>query len=245
MLKQILILVLVLIFITDADFIVKGKVKKRNTIIKINDNFPPRCFNNSVFRNNDTLKRIVFASKYIFTGKISSEQKRKRGKFQRVIFKVFVRRILKGDVGALSDILNFETRTLNSSNRAYLLAESSWNRRCSGSLAGQGWAALLFSGEEFSSPLKLLIEPVPTNLESIRRVKALIKGKNRKIIFSNVMFSVQNISLSKNIFQYNIILQKIMQKITHFLNGSHWRVFLVLPIVFWSIKYNIKSLNII
>lgn len=182
MLKQTLIVVFVLIFITDADFIVKGKVKKRNTIIKINDNFPPRCFNNnSVFRNNDTLKRIVFASKYIFTGKISSEQKRKRGKFKRVIFKVFVRRILKGDVGALSDILNFETRTLNSSNRAYLLAESSWNRRCPGSSAGQGWAALLFSGEEFSSPLKLLIDPVPSNLESIRRVKALIKGNNLMI----------------------------------------------------------------
>ncbi|CAD0194847.1 unnamed protein product [Chrysodeixis includens] len=178
MLKQILIVVFVLICITDADFIVKGKVKKRNTIIKINTDSPPRCFNNnSVFRNNDTLKRIVFASKYIFTGKISSEQKRKRGKFKRVIFKVFVRRILKGDVGALSDILNFETRTLNSSNRAYLLAESnSWSRRCAGSSAGQGWAALLFSGEEFSSPLKLLIDPVPTNLESIRRVKALIKG---------------------------------------------------------------------
>lgn len=179
MLKPILIIVFVLIFITDADFIVKGKVKKRNTVIKINDHFPPRCFNNNtVFRNNDTLKRIVFTSKYIFTGKISSEQKRKRG--NRSIYKVFVRRILKGDVGALSEILNFETRTFNSSNRAYLLAESRSKRGCVGN--AQGWAALLFSGAEFTSPLKLLIDPVPSNLDSVRRVKALIKGKyDRKV----------------------------------------------------------------
>lgn len=176
MLKQILIIVFVLILITKADFIVKGQVKKRNTVIKINDNSPPRCFNNnSVFRNNDTLKRIVFESKYIFTGKISSEQKRKRGKLKRSIFKVFVRRILKGDVGALSEILNFETRTFNSSNRAYLLAEShSAKRGCVGN--SQGWAALLFSGEEFTSPLKLLVDPVPSNLDIVRRVKAIIKG---------------------------------------------------------------------
>lgn len=175
MLKPITILVLVLIFMTTADFIVKGNVKKRNTVIKINDNFPRRCLNNnSVFRNNDTLKRIVLESKYIFTGKISSEQKRKRGKFKRSIFKVFVRRVLKGDFGALSEILNFETRTFNSSNRAYLLAESSaWRRGCVGH--SQGWGALLFSAE-FSSPLKLLVDPVPSNIDIVRRVKSAIKG---------------------------------------------------------------------
>lgn len=183
MLKLILIIVFVLICITDADFIVKGQVKKRNTVIKINDNFPPRCFNNnSVFRNNDTLKRIVFAAKYIFTGKISTEQKWKRGKFKRSIYKVFVRRILKGDVEALSEILNFETRTFNSSNRAYLLAEGGLMKRgCVGN--SQGWAALLFSADEFTSPLKLLVDPVPSNLDGVRRVKALIKGKhNRKAL---------------------------------------------------------------
>lgn len=178
MLKQIIIIVLVLTFITHAAFNLKGKVKKRNTIIKINDNFPRECFNNnSVFRNNDTLKRIVFQSKYIFTGKISSEQKRKRGKFKKSVFKVFVRRVLKGDFGALSEILNFETRTFNSSNRAYLLAESrSWRQGCVGH--PQGWAALLFSGGEFTSPLKLLVDPVPSNLDSVRRVKSAIKGKS-------------------------------------------------------------------
>lgn len=178
MLKPIVIVVVfVFICITNADFVVKGQVKKRNTVIKINDYSPPRCFkDNSIFRNNDTLKRIVFASKYIFTGKISSEQKRKRGKFRRSIFKVFVRRILKGDVGALSEILNFETRTFNSSNRAYLLAEGrSLKHSCVSN--SQGWAALLFSAEEFTSPLKLLVDPIPTNLDGVRRVKALIKGK--------------------------------------------------------------------
>lgn len=176
-LVPIAIALLLFIFATTADFIINGKVKKRNTVIKINENFPPPCFyNNSIFKNNDTLQRIVLTSRYIFTGKISNVQKRRRGneKWKRNVFKVFVRRVLKGDVGALSDILNFETRTSNSSSRAYVLAEGEMVRKgCTA--VSKGWAALLFS-EELSSPLKLLIDPVPSSLEYVRRVKAMIKG---------------------------------------------------------------------
>lgn len=180
MIKATSIIVFLLIFTASADFVLKGKVKKRNTVIKINETTPPSCFaNNSVFRNNDTLRRIVFASKYIFTGKISSVV-RKRGKVRRKIYKVFVRRVLKGDVGVLSDVLYFETRTQNSSNRAYVFVEGkSWRRGCMS--PPRGWAALLFSGGEFSSPLKLLVDPVPTNLESVRRVKTALRGKKLTI----------------------------------------------------------------
>lgn len=168
---------LALIFTTDADFVIKGKVRKRNTVIKINDISPLRCYgSNSILRNNDTLKRIVLASKYIFTGKISGELRRKRGKVKKKIFKVFVRRVLKGDVGDLSDAINFETRTFNSSNRAYVFVEGkSWKKDCSSGFQ-LGSAALLFSGGEFDSPLKLLVDPVPMKLEYVRRVKAVIKG---------------------------------------------------------------------
>lgn len=190
MTKFALIVITLSLFILapEAEFVIKGKVKKRNTVIKINENFPPSCFyNNSIFKNNDTLKRVVFASKYIFTGKISSFQKKRRGneKFKRNVFKVFVRRVLKGDIGALSDILNFETRTTNSSSRAYVFAEGGAVRKgCAG--ASNGWAALMFS-REFSSPLKLLIDPVPTSLESVRRIKAVLRGKS--ITYSNAYIS--------------------------------------------------------
>ncbi|KAG6440429.1 hypothetical protein O3G_MSEX001336 [Manduca sexta] len=172
--KLIIFTVLLLICATDADFVINGKVKKRNTIIKINDNIHSKCYNNTVFRNNETLKRVVLDSKYIFTGKISNAQNRKRGKIKSNVFKVFVRRVLKGDVDLLSEMLYFETRTLNSSNRAYIFAESrSQKQSCVG--ASQGWAALLFSKGEFSSPLKLLVDPIPSNLDIVRRVKAVIK----------------------------------------------------------------------
>lgn len=176
--KLILVIVPVwlLVILTDANFVIKGNVKKRNTVIKINDNFPPPCFyNNSIFRNNGTLRRIVFASKYIFTGKISSVQRRRRDNGKpRSVIKVFIRRVLKGDIGAFSDILNFETRTKNSSSRAYVFAEGKiWQRRCAG--ASQGWAAIMFSAD-YSSPLKLLTDPVPSSLDVVRKVKAMIKG---------------------------------------------------------------------
>lgn len=174
MTKIIFILILFVFVSIDASFVIKGKVKKRNTIIKINDNFPPPCFyNNSIFKNNNTLKRIVFSAEYIFTGKISSVQKRSKNGRSRSVFKVFIRRVLKGDIGEFGDLLNFETRTSNSSSRAFLFAEGGyWRKGCAGA---SGWAALLF-GEEFSAPLKLLVDPIPTNLDHVRRVKAAIKG---------------------------------------------------------------------
>ncbi|KAL4712726.1 hypothetical protein ACJJTC_008023 [Scirpophaga incertulas] len=128
--------------ITDSNFVIKGAVKKRNTIIKINDNFP-------------------------------AKRRRENGR-ARGVFKIYIRRVLKGDIGKFGDLLNFETRTKNSSNRAFLYAEGGpWKRGCSSS---GGWAALLF-GKGYSSPLKLVIDPIPSNLEHVRRVKAVIQGK--------------------------------------------------------------------
>lgn len=175
MIRILCLLLLLSVCLVSANFVIKGKVKKRNTIIKINDSFPPSCFyNNSIFKNNNTLKRIVFSSEYIFTGKISSVQKRRRENGNlKSVFKVFIRRVLKGDIGEFGDLLNFETRTNNSSSRAFLFAEGGyWKKGCAGS---GGWAALLFT-KEFSSPLKLLVDPIPTNLDHVRRVKAAIKG---------------------------------------------------------------------
>lgn len=187
--KRLLCLLLISVCLVSADFVIKGKVKKRNTIIKINDSFPPSCFyNNSIFKNNDTLKRVVFSSEYIFTGKISSVQKRRQGGKLRSVFKVFIRRVLKGDIGEFGDLLNFETRTSNSSSRAFLFAEGGyWKKGCAGP---GGWAALLFS-KESSSPLKLLVDPIPTNLDHVRRVKAAIKG-----IFATLLETKQPFGIS-------------------------------------------------
>lgn len=164
----------VLIFFTAAEFSMKGNLKKRNAVIRAENNLLSTCYNSTVFKTVNSLKRVVFASRYIFTGKISSVRSGKRGaeRSKRSIFKVYVRRVLKGDSGALSDLLNAETT--NSSNRASLLAEGGqWKTVCS---AVKGRPAILFS-ERLSSPLKLLIDPVPLSADRVRRVKTLIKGK--------------------------------------------------------------------
>ncbi|VVC98299.1 unnamed protein product [Leptidea sinapis] len=89
-----LIFVIISVIIsTQCEFILKGKVKKRNTIIKIENGFSPKCSSNvSIFENIDELRRIVFSSKYIFTGKISRVETRKRavGK-SKSVFKVLIK----------------------------------------------------------------------------------------------------------------------------------------------------------
>lgn len=163
----------------NAEFVIKGKVNKRNTIISVHNDTPPPCFNNnSIFKNKTVLRNTVIESRYIFTGKISSVSKRKVKKTKLYVFKVLIRRVLKGDLGVFSEILNFETRTSNSTNRAYVLAEGgAWRRGCA---SAQGWPALLFTSGEVTSSLKLLIDPVPLNLDYARQVKGIIKGKKKK-----------------------------------------------------------------
>ncbi|CAH2102456.1 unnamed protein product [Euphydryas editha] len=169
----ILFLCVSLFSLSDAEFNIKGNVKKRNTVIRADNSFLSTCYNSTIFTNANTLRRIVLASKYIFTGKISSVQSRKRGveKLKRSILKVFVRRVLKGDISELSDLLNYKTRTTNSSNRVTLLVEGGpWNKLC----AAKG-PAILF-GESLSAPLKLLVDPVPLSFDRVRKVKKAIKG---------------------------------------------------------------------
>lgn len=164
----------VFIFFAAAEFSMKGNLKKRNTVIRAENNLLSTCYNSTGFKTVNSLKRVVFASRYIFTGKISSVHSGKRGveKSKRSIFKVYVRRVLRGDSSALSDLLN--ARTANSSGRASLLAEGGqWKNVCS---TVKGRPAILFS-ERLSSPLKLLIDPVPLSADRVRRVKTLIKGK--------------------------------------------------------------------
>lgn len=174
---HILLIFFILFHTTKTEFNIKENFKKRNTIFRANDNFVTECYNSTIFKRINSLKHIVFISEYVFTGKISSVQSRRRGaeKSIRNIFKVYVRRVLKGNIGDLSDLLNIETISRNSSKRAYLLVEiesSQWKKYCSSS---KGWPAILF-GENFSSPLSLVINPVPLSIDRVRKVKTAIKG---------------------------------------------------------------------
>lgn len=176
-LKCITIAAIIIIHLTLIDANLKANLKKRNTVIKIYaDTEPQQCNHGNLLKNNRTLKRIVNSSFYIVTGKISGVQKRRKRDGE--VFKVFLRRVLKGDVVDFSDVLNFETRTLNSSSRAYVFAQSDgrggW-KKCARALK-VGDSALFFVGE-LESPLKLVADPVPSTLENLKRIKSYLKGK--------------------------------------------------------------------
>ncbi|CAF4793499.1 unnamed protein product [Pieris macdunnoughi] len=159
---------------SQSQFLIKGKVKKRNTVIQFENNISSTCHNDSVLDNVESVKRIVDSSRFIFTGKISQVQTRMYGieRSKRTVFKVLIRRVLKGDLSVLSDLLNFETRTGNST-RSYVFAEGGGTR---GLCVSHGWAAILF-GDRAYSPLRLLVDPVPLTLDRVRRVRSAVQGK--------------------------------------------------------------------
>lgn len=162
-----------LFFPIEADIAIKGKVKKRNTVIRVDNNLLSTCYyNRTIFKNTDALTRLIFTSKYIFTGKISTVQSKNIGfkKLKRPVYKVFIRRVLKGDIVGFSNLINYRTQ----SNQTYTLAVGGkWQEECSNT---KGWAAILFS-KGLKTPLQLIIDPVPSTIERVGRIRAIIKGK--------------------------------------------------------------------
>ncbi|GBP15517.1 hypothetical protein EVAR_9295_1 [Eumeta japonica] len=62
-----------------GDFRIKGKVKKRNTLVNYESSILPQCvYNGSVFHDEGALYAVVSKSNYIFTGKISSIDRARR-----------------------------------------------------------------------------------------------------------------------------------------------------------------------
>lgn len=175
--RTIVLILLTLAVIANSDVKLKGKVRKRNTVIT--NKSVPNCYYNDSLYVNKNLFSTVSASKYIFTGKISNVRRLKKGlKFHKErydVFKIYVRRVLSGDMGELSKIINFETRTVNSSNKAYVFAERAISRTCL-EVPQVGWLALMFSDGRVSSSLNLVTDPLPLNAEYVKKVKAFIKG---------------------------------------------------------------------
>lgn len=157
-------------------------------------NYFPLCISNHTFiYENRTLMNAVKVSKLIFSGKILKVHSIKKGmKFSQegYIFKVYVRRVLKGDVGELSEVINFETRTANSSNRAYVFAERLVaSKTCAfSSHIRVGRLALLFADGNLTTPLNLVTDPLPLNAEYVRRVKSVLKGKILLIEIIHIIF---------------------------------------------------------
>lgn len=177
----------------------KGKVRKRNSRNQFQDytSTLPYCpFNTTVIENTETLLKTIQASKYIFTGKVLNlrnvpHNSRYGRAGDKHIFKIFIRRVLKGNLNELDDV-HFEPTHKKNFNGAtvYVLRDKYSNENCTPSPRVRYSAIFLadskirFEDDDYDQDhdirkegLRLVVDPVPISLYHLDRINAAVKGK--------------------------------------------------------------------
>ncbi|XP_073957154.1 agrin-like isoform X3 [Choristoneura fumiferana] len=171
--------------IVGAEIRIRGKVRKRSSAQRRHRAILPPCpFNETIIENEWSLMEAIGKSKYIFTGKVlnvkkyrSMQDSRKRSN----LYKVHLRRVLKGDVSELRTFVKSEgsPETLSGS---VLTAERPRARDSCAPGPRPRLSGIFFSNVGYSSAirgptthLQLLTDPVPLTLYHLDRINAAVK----------------------------------------------------------------------
>lgn len=127
------------------------------------------------------LKRLTLLSKYIFTGKVYGVRS---GINKTRIYKVNIRRVLKGDLNDVGVAVKFGTAEALRFSDATVLVESSHSATCP-PLRMRTYAIFLTERKrgEGGLWLSLVVEPVLLTLRSIQIIEAAVKGNKNAFIY--------------------------------------------------------------
>lgn len=133
---------------------------------------------NSVTYDRVLLKRLTLLSKYIFTGKVYGVRSCRN---TTRIYKVNIRRVLKGDLNDIGVAVKFGTAKALRFSDATVLVESSHSAKCP-PLRMRTYAIFLTEKKhgEGGLWLSLVIEPVLLTLRSIQIIEAAVKGEEKE-----------------------------------------------------------------
>lgn len=181
-----LVLLLYCFTIIHARFRIRGVVNKRDTAYRKKDINGSKCVLNETITNDyEILSSAVSESKYIFTARVLSVKKIKRGTKPNakvfMFYKLYVRLVMKGNIDELrSHVFSGDERTLNG---AIVFVEWLRTNKCAYKLYRHSSGIFLSDGyfedsNNWNKPrLRLLNEPLPLSLYDLDRVNAALKGK--------------------------------------------------------------------
>lgn len=134
----------------------------------------------SVTHNKVLLKHVTLLSKYVFTGKVFGV---KSGYNGTRIYKVNIRRVLKGDLNDIGVLVKFRTAKSLRFSDATIFVESS-SISCP-PLRVRTYGIFLTEKRRDGGTLwlSLVIEPLVLTLRSIGIIEAVVKGKIYFMIF--------------------------------------------------------------
>lgn len=126
----------------------------------------------NVTYNRVLLKRVTLLSKYIFIGKVYTMKSKDNIK----VYKVNIRRVLKGDLNDLSVNIRFGSAKSIRFSDATVLVQSTIGSKCPVLRVPNHAIFLTEKLEEGALRLSFVIEPVPLTLRNIGIIEAAIKG---------------------------------------------------------------------
>lgn len=136
-------------------------------------------FNSTVIDNDVILRRVTLSAHFIFTGKIYSVETLYNDVLRRNrnVYKVLIRRVIKGELEILNAVKFSSSRALRFSGTS-VLVESNPSFSCP-TLRLRTYAIFLskLRHKENSTRLYLTVDPVPLNLYRLERIEAAVKGK--------------------------------------------------------------------
>lgn len=186
----IIIYVFAVIILAGGDFRIRGKVRKRHTTYRRNRAVLTPCpFNDTLIEDEALLMDLIGRSKFIFTAKVLNARKVKPG--DRVggkrsnLYKVYMRRVLKGDISELAGIAKSEGNPETLSGATILAERERARESCAPARAAPRarLSAIFLSDGVYnavsrsSRTLHLLSDPVPLTLYYLDKVNAAVKGK--------------------------------------------------------------------
>lgn len=192
--KLIIVLMFLYCAINVQSFVeIRGKVKKRNTVVVRKTVNASECALKETITNDyEILLSVVSEAKYVFTGRILNVKKIKRndGRARKVyqLFKVYIRQVLKGVIDDLKKYVTFgQHRTLNS---GVVILELLLENRC-GFRFKRRSSAIFLSDDVYrmtnhkKMKLRLLKEPVVLTNLSFDKVRESLKGKNFHLLLQD------------------------------------------------------------
>lgn len=131
----------------------------------------------SVTYDKVLLKRLTLLSKYVFTGKVYAVT---TGHNETRVYKVNIRRVLKGDLSGTGFKVKFGTPKSLRFSDATVLVESTFRSPCP-PLRVRNYGIFLTEKKKRKGTIKLnlVVEPIILTLRSIDIVEAVVKGKER------------------------------------------------------------------
>lgn len=185
--SMVIVYVIAAAIIVGGEIRIRGKVRKRYTTHRRHrDILPPCNFNETIIDDEWSLMEAIGKSKFIFTAKVlnvkkfkSLEESRRRSN----LYRVYLRRVLKGDVSDLRAFVKLEgsAETLSGST---LITERPRARESCAPAPRPRLSAIFLSDSVFTDPLRgptprlrLVTDPVPLTLYHLDRINAAVKGK--------------------------------------------------------------------